>query len=101
MDAKKKRGKAKGNPVTDMGDGRTGPKSESIVLTETIDHMEYLASRKAELLVRLSKAQNMLPPGQNGINAEARATWEKEWDGGTGVEDGDDDDDDSEDEDTA
>lgn len=58
-------------------------------------------AKKEELLARLAKAQSMLPPGQSGTNAEARAVWEKEWDGGTGVEDGEDDEDDSEDEDTA
>lgn len=58
-------------------------------------------ARKEELLARLAKAQSVLPAGQNGINPEARAVWEKEWDGGTGVEDGEEDEDDSEDEDTA
>ncbi|KIM33226.1 hypothetical protein M408DRAFT_326012 [Serendipita vermifera MAFF 305830] len=107
MDSKKKRGKAKGTVAAasaagDGLDGRAGPKSESVVLTETIDHMELLAARKDELLARLAKAQSHFPPGQNVINAEASAIWEKEWDGGTGIEDGEEDDeDDDEDEDTA
>jgi len=63
--------------------------------------MEHLVARKEELLARLAKAQSLLPPGQNGINAEARAVWEKEWDGGTGIEDGEEDEEDTEDEDTA
>ena len=58
-------------------------------------------AKKEELLARLAKAQGLLPPGQNAINTEASSIWEKEWDGGTGVEDGDDDEDDSDDEDTA
>lgn len=98
-DAKKKRGKgAKANVDVD---GRSGPKSESIVLSQTIEYMEHLVSRKEELLSRLQNAQNALPPDQRRSDENERAIWEKEWDGGTGIEDGEEDDEESDDEDTA
>ncbi|KAG8775391.1 hypothetical protein FRC15_000585 [Serendipita sp. 397] len=111
-DSKKKRGKAKGSSAVAAAaaaandDGRAGPKSESVVLSQTIEYIEGLLARKEELLARLHSTQTTLPPGQrHPLNPEnGLPVWEKEWDGGTGMEEGDndeDEDEDEEDEDTA
>ncbi|KAG8813198.1 hypothetical protein FRC17_001640 [Serendipita sp. 399] len=115
-DSKKKRGKSKANSsaaaaaaaaaAANDADGRAGPKSESVVLSQTIEYIEHLVARKEELLARLYAAQNTLPPTQrHPLNPESGPpAWEKEWDGGTGVEEGEndeDEDEDEEDEDTA
>lgn len=61
--------------------------------------MEHLLNRREELLSRLRNAQRQLPAGYKD-RGEAKL-WEKEWDGGTGMEDGEEDEDDWEDDDTA
>jgi hypothetical protein len=61
--------------------------------------MEILMAQKEELLNRLSNSQSVLPgiyDSEPGIQS-----WEREWDGGTGVEEGEDDEEDSDEEDTA
>jgi hypothetical protein len=53
-------------------------------------------------LARLMKAQSMLPAGHGLSNiSEGERPWEKEWDGGTGMEDGEEEEDESDEEDTA
>lgn len=100
-DAKRKKGKSTKGSGVDTLDGRAGPKSESIVLSQTIEYMEHLVAKKEMLLARLRKAQSMLPAGHSVSNGNPAPIWEKEWDGGTGVEEGDEDEDESDDEDTA
>lgn len=56
-------------------------------------------AQKEELLNRLHKAQSMLP-GIYDVETGIRL-WEREWDGGTGMEDGEEDEEDSDEEDTA
>ncbi len=63
--------------------------------------MEELISRKEHLLSRLQTAQSALASDQRKSDENGQPLWEKEWDGGTGIEDGEDDEDDSDDEDTA
>lgn len=60
-------------------------------------------ARKEELLTRLMKARSMLPTGHGATNGggDGERPWEREWDGGTGMEDGEDEDDESDEEDTA
>lgn len=57
-------------------------------------------------MARLRKAQSMLPAGHGALTSttntgDGERLWEKEWDGGTGIEDGEDEDEESDEEDTA
>lgn len=68
-------------------DGRAGPRSESVVLVKTIDHLKDLLASRQELL---SRVQELRAGGLGGDSP-----WERNWDGGTGLapEGGDEEDD--------
>ncbi|KAH9929995.1 uncharacterized protein B0H18DRAFT_994746 [Fomitopsis serialis] len=81
-------------------DGRAGPKSENVVLQKTIDHIHLLLSDREALFSRLQAARQALGEGHPALvlNTELRdisgvPLWEREWNGGTGTDDGADDDD--------
>ncbi|KAH8099975.1 hypothetical protein BXZ70DRAFT_197169 [Cristinia sonorae] len=105
---KKGKGKAKAEdcPGGPGGlDGRAGPRSENVVLQQTIDHLQGLLSERQTLLQRLAFAQSTLSArdpnhpalrispehlvgfatGSNGDGGGGGvALWEREWTGGTG-----------------
>ncbi|CAE6424728.1 unnamed protein product [Rhizoctonia solani] len=58
-------------------DGRAGPRSESVVLVKTIDHLKDLLATRQALLSRVQE----LRAGDPG----ADSPWERTWDGGTGL----------------
>ncbi|CAE6515860.1 unnamed protein product [Rhizoctonia solani] len=58
-------------------DGRAGPRSESVVLVKTIDHLKELLATRQELLSRVQE----LRAGDSGGDSP----WERAWDGGTGL----------------
>jgi len=90
---KTRSGKAAEEASTAAKDGsRAGPKSESIVLSQTIEHIENLLVRKAELLERLAATRCRIPAHGQGYEPPDAPVWEREWDGGTGVEEGEDED---------
>ena len=107
-------------PASAKDGSRAGPKSESVVLsqsayafsrdllamnhgsliywllfalrTETaIEHIENLLARKGELLARLEDVRNRVPAQVRGYEPPDKPIWEREWDGGTGVEEGEED----------
>lgn len=47
--------------------------------------------RKDELLARLEEVRNRVPTQVRGYEPPDKPTWEREWDGGTGVEEGEED----------
>jgi hypothetical protein len=65
--AKKTRGKTKGFGDGQKLDGRAGPRSENVVLSKTIDYINYLLSEQDALLNRLSVARSVLPPGHPAL----------------------------------
>jgi len=78
-------------------DGRAGPRSESVVLQKTIDHIQMTLAHRSALLNRLNRARESLPPNHPAILAHAQhpRPWDHRWDGGTGLppdDDGDEDD---------
>ncbi|KDQ06383.1 hypothetical protein BOTBODRAFT_49395 [Botryobasidium botryosum FD-172 SS1] len=82
-------------------DGRAGPRSESVVLQKTIDHIQTTLAHREALLERLQRARESLPPNHPAILALAQhpRPWDRRWDGGTGLppdEDEDEDDGDAE-----
>jgi len=58
-----------------------------------IEHIENLLARKDELLARLEEVRSRIPaPMQaQGYEPPDKPVWEREWDGGTGVEEGEED----------
>ncbi|KAG9126015.1 hypothetical protein FRC07_005193 [Ceratobasidium sp. 392] len=69
-------------------DGRAGPRSESVVLVKTIDHLKDLLAARQELVARVQELR------AGGLGGDS--PWERNWDGGTGLapeEDGDEEDD--------
>ncbi|KAI0703441.1 hypothetical protein BC835DRAFT_1263016, partial [Cytidiella melzeri] len=79
-------------------DGRAGPKSENVVLSKTIDHLNALLSEQSALKARLQHAQNVLPRGHpalatssDHLDDKGVPLWEREWNGGAGWKDGEDD----------
>lgn len=70
-------------------DGRAGPRSESVVLVKTIDHLKDLLATRQDLL---SRVQELRAGGLGGDSP-----WERAWDGGTGLAPEGDEDDDGED----
>ncbi|TCD65145.1 hypothetical protein EIP91_003038 [Steccherinum ochraceum] len=95
----RKKGKGKAKAGEDMGgsagiDGRAGPRSENVVLSQTIDHLQSLLTERETLLQRLSVARNTLVSrnpthpalhvAQEHMAGGGVALWEREWGGGTG-----------------
>ncbi|PCH42470.1 hypothetical protein WOLCODRAFT_137925 [Wolfiporia cocos MD-104 SS10] len=74
-------------------DGRAGPRSENIVLQKTIDYIHSLLSQHQGLLVRLQVARNTLlhqgnppfPVPPQYLDANGVPLWDREWNGGTGI----------------
>lgn len=58
-------------------DGRAGPRSESVVLVKTIDHLKELLATRQELVSRVQELRAGDPGGDS--------PWERVWDGGTGL----------------
>ncbi|KDN50511.1 hypothetical protein RSAG8_01009, partial [Rhizoctonia solani AG-8 WAC10335] len=58
-------------------DGRAGPRSESVVLVKTIDHLKDLLATRQELLSRVQELRAGDPGGDS--------PWERAWEGGTGL----------------
>ncbi|KAH7926092.1 hypothetical protein BV22DRAFT_1009884 [Leucogyrophana mollusca] len=93
----KRKGKAKA--MTDDGekvDGRSGPRSENVVLAKTIDYVNELLLEREALMQRLRGARNALPDGHPLQSRHPDAPpplWERKWTGGEHKDDDDDDDD--------
>ncbi|KAF9478312.1 hypothetical protein BDN70DRAFT_860292 [Pholiota conissans] len=69
----------------DRMDGRAGPRSENVVLSKTIDHIQSLIADRSALLVRLHRARSSLPPGHPALTPLVPdPPWEREWKGGNG-----------------
>lgn len=69
----------------DRLDGRAGPRSENVVLSKTIDHIQQLISDRSSLLARLHRARSSLPPGHPVLTPLIPdPPWEREWKGGEG-----------------
>ncbi|KAF5327022.1 hypothetical protein D9619_004126 [Psilocybe cf. subviscida] len=69
----------------DKLDGRAGPRSENVVLSKTIDHIQALLADRSALLARLHRARSSLPPGHPAlIPLSPDPLWEREWKGGNG-----------------
>ena len=56
-----------------------------------IEHIENLLAHKDELLARLEEVRSRIPPQAPGYEPPDKPVWEREWDGGTGVEEGEED----------
>ena len=61
------------------------------VMETAIEHIENLLVRKDELLARLEELRSRIPAQVQGYEPPDKPVWEREWDGGTGVEEGDED----------
>ncbi|KAF4613783.1 hypothetical protein D9613_007481 [Agrocybe pediades] len=87
---KKSRGKKNSKDGNDDGgkdklDGRAGPRSENVVLSKTIDHIQALLAERSALLARLHQARSSLPPGHPALSPLIPdPPWEREWKGGEG-----------------
>lgn len=87
----RRRRRSRGRASTADGeriDGRAGPRSESVVLVKTIDHLKDLLAARQDLLARVQELR------AGGLGGDS--PWERTWDGGTGLapeEDGDEEDD--------
>lgn len=67
-------------------DGRAGPKSESVVLQKTIEHIQGLLQQQSVLLSRLERARAILGPDHPILmDGPVERLWEREWDGGKGT----------------
>ncbi|PPQ91707.1 hypothetical protein CVT25_012848 [Psilocybe cyanescens] len=81
----KKNGKEGEEKEKDRLDGRAGPRSENVVLSKTIDHIQALISDRSALLARLHRARSSLPPGHPVLTPVlSDPPWEREWKGGDG-----------------
>ncbi|KXN86064.1 hypothetical protein AN958_10540 [Leucoagaricus sp. SymC.cos] len=71
-------------------DGRSGPRSENVILSKTIDYINDLLSEHSSLLARLERARSALPSGQPALvpTCTGEPLWEREWKGGEGRLDG-------------
>jgi len=56
-----------------------------------IEHIEYLLACKEGLLARLEEISSRIPAQIQGYEPPDKPVWEREWDGGTGVEEGEED----------
>ncbi|KAG8748245.1 hypothetical protein FRC10_007634 [Ceratobasidium sp. 414] len=87
----RRRRRSRGRVSTTDGeriDGRAGPRSESVVLVKTIDHLKDLLASRQELVARVQELR------AGGLGGDS--PWERNWDGGTGLApegDGDEEDD--------
>ncbi|GJE88599.1 bHLH domain-containing protein [Phanerochaete sordida] len=98
-DSRKRKKKAKnGADESEKPDGRAGPKSENVVLSKTIDHLNELLAERMTLTARLHQARAALMPGHpalhympNHVDDKGVPLWEREWTGGTGWGDAEDD----------
>ncbi|KAG8951271.1 hypothetical protein FRC04_006510 [Tulasnella sp. 424] len=83
---KRGRGKLLGEDGEKM-DGRAGPRSESVVLQKTIEHINELLDQRASYLERLQAAKGVLPPGHPALLSvsQGEQPWEKVWNGGIGL----------------
>lgn len=82
---KKGQGKDGINGEKEKVDGRAGPRSENVVLTKTIEHIQSLLSDRSALLARLHHARSMLPQGHPALTPQqVDPLWEREWNGGEG-----------------
>ncbi|KAG8697753.1 hypothetical protein FRC12_009253 [Ceratobasidium sp. 428] len=87
----RRRRRSRGRASTTDGerlDGRAGPRSESVVLVKTIDHLKDLLASRQELVARVQELR------AGGLGGDS--PWERNWDGGTGLApegDGDEEDD--------
>ncbi|KDR76008.1 hypothetical protein GALMADRAFT_139765 [Galerina marginata CBS 339.88] len=87
---KKSRGKKNGKEggderEKDRLDGRAGPRSENVVLSKTIDHIQALLADRESLAARLYRARSSLPPGHPALTPlMPDPPWEREWKGGEG-----------------
>ncbi|CAK5268362.1 unnamed protein product [Mycena citricolor] len=94
----------------DKLDGRAGPRSENVVLSKTIDHLEALLAERTALVSRLERARLALPPGHpalvptpgalTDVNGVPTPLWEREWKGGAPENDGDEEEDEEVDDDS-
>ncbi|KAG9050185.1 hypothetical protein FS837_007083 [Tulasnella sp. UAMH 9824] len=88
MNTGKKRGRGKllGEDGEKM-DGRAGPRSESVVLQKTIEHIDDLMAQRSSYLERLRAAKAALPPGHPALlgTSQGEQPWEKIWNGGVGL----------------
>lgn len=87
-------------------DGRAGPRSENVVLTKTIEYIRALLTERQGYLARLEIARQSLAPGHHTLTVQPEyldalgvPLWDREWNGGTGVMEGEDDDDEGADDD--
>ncbi|KIK36539.1 hypothetical protein CY34DRAFT_811228 [Suillus luteus UH-Slu-Lm8-n1] len=88
------KGKA-ANDDNDKVDGRSGPKSEHVVLSKTIDYVTELLSEHDVFKQRLMVARSALPLDHPLLQRHPDAPpplWERKWSGGD-AKDGDEDDD--------
>ncbi|KAH9481232.1 hypothetical protein JR316_0005753 [Psilocybe cubensis] len=83
--SRKKNAKDGEDKDKDRLDGRAGPRSENVVLSKTIDHIQALLSDRSALLARLHRARSSLPPGHPALTPIlSDPPWEREWKGGEG-----------------
>lgn len=68
-------------------DGRAGPRSESVVLQKTIEHIDELMAQRSAYLERLRAAKAALPSGHPALSgaSQGEQPWEKIWNGGIGL----------------
>jgi hypothetical protein len=84
---KRRRGRMLGEDGEKI-DGRAGPRSESVVLHKTIEHLKALLSQRSALIERLHQAKMLLPPNHPALyppHASPTPPWERLWDGGCGL----------------
>ncbi|KAH7884420.1 hypothetical protein F5I97DRAFT_1937864 [Phlebopus sp. FC_14] len=97
------RRRGKGKAVCDDGekvDGRAGPRSENVVLSKTIEHINDLLAEREAFLQRLHVARSALPADHPLLHPQPDAPpplWERKWSGGETKQGDDDDDEDDED----
>ncbi|KAJ7650067.1 hypothetical protein FB45DRAFT_886826 [Roridomyces roridus] len=94
---KRTRGRSRGDD-SDKVDGRSGPRSENVVLSKTIDYVTELLADQESLRGRLERARAALPHGHPARTPlHSAPLWEREWKGGEGHmdEDADEEEDDS------
>ncbi|KAH7911682.1 hypothetical protein BJ138DRAFT_1062624 [Hygrophoropsis aurantiaca] len=94
----RRKGKAKAS--ADDGekvDGRSGPRSENVVLAKTIDYINELLLEREAFLQRLRGARSVLPDGHPLLSQDPDAPpplWERKWTGGEHKDEDEDEDED-------